>query len=108
MRNYLGWTRHGLNITAYYNYQSGYTNTNPNSFPSHVTDYGTIDLSAGYDFGERFTSGLLQGLDVNLEVTNLTSHHPPLVVIPGDGTTFDPYYFNPSLRSINLTVTENW
>jgi hypothetical protein len=45
---------------------------------------------------------------VNLEVTNLTSHHPPLVVIPADGTTFDPYYFNPSLRSINLTITENW
>jgi iron complex outermembrane receptor protein len=108
MRGFIGWTRKGLSITGYYNYQSGYTNVAANSFPAHVPHYGTIDLSAGYDFGDQFTSGLLQGLNVNLVVTNLTNHDPPLVVTPGDGTTFDPLYFNPTLRSINLTVTENW
>jgi iron complex outermembrane receptor protein len=108
MRDYISWTRKGLNVTAFANYQSGYTNTIANSYPAKEPSFTTVDLSVGYDFGDQFTSRLLSGLSLHLEATNLFNRYPPLGVGFGDGATFDEYYFSPLLRTINLTVTENW
>lgn len=107
MRGHIGWLQGGYNATIFADFQSGYANTQ-GGFPTHVPSLTTYDLSAGYNFADRYTSGLLSGLSVNLEVTDLLNQVPPTVYEPGLRTTFDQYEFSPLLRSFNLTVSEKW
>lgn len=110
MRDFIGWSRAGVSVTAFANYQSGYTNTTTDSYPGSAPAYTTMDLSAGYDFGAKYTTGFLSGLKVNLEVSDVFNQGPSLLVLEstGTGSTYDPYRFNDIFRTINLTLSEDW
>ena len=60
--NYAGWN---VNLRGKYTGQRYYTYTNDQGFGG----YTSFDADAGYDFGQ---AGVLQGLKLSLNVTNLT------------------------------------
>jgi iron complex outermembrane receptor protein len=107
MRGHIGWAEAGYNANIFADYQSGFYNT-AGGFPNHLSAVTTYDFSGGYNFGDKYKSGLLNGLSVNLEVTDLLNQAPPTVYEPNLRTTFDQYYFSPLLRSFDLTVSETW
>jgi outer membrane receptor protein involved in Fe transport len=101
------WSKGGFSTALFVNYVDGYTNkTTPT--PERVKSWTTFDLNLSYDF--RQDSGLLSGLRVALNATNILDADPPRVnYFVGSFTFgFDGENANPLGRFVALQVTKTW
>jgi iron complex outermembrane receptor protein len=87
------------------NYVGEYTN----SFDSKTIDpWITADLQFGYVFNEA--PGLLRGLDVSLDIENITDEDPPFVNNGNEGSKigYDPEAANARGRVISISLRKTW
>jgi iron complex outermembrane recepter protein len=109
LRGSSGWQRGGWAASLWVNHTDAYTdNRSPVTVP--VDAYTTVDVRMAYDFTNRFSSGLLSGLTVAMNVQNLLDEDPPHTVLRIDrrDSGFDPTNANPLGRFVALEISKSW
>jgi len=94
-RGQLGWRDFGFNVTGFVNFHNSYTNTAPPSPlpPERIDSYTTVDLTAGYDTGDRPDWKGLHNIVVSLSAINVFNRLPPFALVGTqefDSTTGGP------------------
>ncbi|SOB79488.1 iron complex outermembrane recepter protein [Sphingomonas guangdongensis] len=100
-RAYAGWELNGFSVGATLNHVGGYSNTlvTPNQ---RVSSWNPIDLNVAYEFR---SAGLLNGLSLGVNVTNLLDEDPPFVNIVGG---FDPGQASAVGRLVAFTLAKKF
>jgi len=101
------WNRRGFDAALFVNFVDGYTNkTTPT--PEHVRSWTTFDLNLAYAFKRE--GGLLHGLRVALNASNILDTDPPYVAyFVGTYTSgYDGENASPLGRVVALQVTKTW
>ncbi len=96
-RTSLTWSSGGFAAMAAVNFSNAYRNTSATP-EQRVDAYTTVDLNLGYTFSD---GGLLEGLRIGLEASNLFDRDPPYVRF---NSGFDPAVANPTGRVVALTL----
>lgn len=111
-RGSITWRQGPIVVTPAMNYVGSYTNNLPITVNgvtqpiARIPSWTTFDLSIGVDFSE-FGMAWGKGLDVNLNVRNITDKDPP-VVLSANGNAFDPQAANPFGMMATLQVTKRF
>ena len=112
----LGWQLSGWSADAFVNYNDNYLNWNGSApFPvvrdaafspvgggQAIDDYTTIDLHVGYGFQG---DGMLSGMQVFVDASNVTDEEPPFVNAP---LGFDGFNANPIGRVWTVGLSKKW
>ena len=98
----MSWSNLGWNAGLYLNYVHSYDNVTVTP-TQRVGSWTTADIHVGYSFENG--EGLLSGLDLALDVRNLTDRDPVFVDIEGG---YDPTNASPMGRLIGLSITKKW
>lgn len=101
------WTKGRASAALFVNYVDGYTNRTT-AVAEPVQAWTTFDLNIGYDFGQR--RGVLGGLRIGLNASNLLDRDPPYVsYLVGTFTAgYDGENASPLGRVVALQVTKTW
>ncbi len=101
------WARDELTLGGFINRTAGYEN-NAVAPAQKVASWTTVDLTIGYDFGDR--SGLLNRVRVQLAATNVFDRPPPYVQFSNGlfGLGYNPEASDPLGRVVSLQLVKNW
>jgi outer membrane receptor protein involved in Fe transport len=78
--------------------------------PAKVDSYTTVDARLSYSFSERFSTGVLSGLEIAASVQNALDEDPPATAVfnLANDLGFDPTNASPLGRFIALEITKSW
>ena len=102
VRGSAGWSSNGASAEVTVNYVDSYTNNLVKPF-ERVDSLTTFDLHLGYEF--QNDGGLLEGLSLSLDGTNIFNRRAPFVNIQNG---FDPGQASALGRFVNLTVSKKF
>ncbi len=107
VRGRASWNSGGVGVALFANYADSYVNRTT-ATPEKVSSWTTFDLNLSYAFPREH--GVLKGLRVSLNASNLFDRDPPYVsYIVGTLTTgFDAENASPLGRFVALQVTKTW
>ncbi|MEG3146200.1 TonB-dependent receptor [Sphingomonas sp. RT2P30] len=107
LRGRAAWSSARWDLAAFVNYVGPYTNKTV-SPAARVSSWTTVDLNIGYKFGQA--SGLLKGVRLTFNASNLFDRDPPPVsYIVGTATNgYDPENASPIGRLVSLQVSKAW
>ena len=103
------WNYGPFTAVVYVNYANAYTNTDTTPNQS-VSAYTTVDTHFAYLFNSDH-AGLLNGVTLSLDITNLFDANPPFVNIAesqNGGGGWDPVNANPIGRVVAFAIDKKW
>jgi iron complex outermembrane receptor protein len=109
-RGSITWKRGPLSVIPAVNYTGSYTNNLPIAFGgvtlpvTKIDAWVTYDLTLAFNFAEATSADWASGMNVSLNLRNLTNEAPP-VVLSANGNGFDPQGANPfgTIGTLQLT-----
>ncbi|MEJ1964464.1 MAG: TonB-dependent receptor [Gammaproteobacteria bacterium] len=113
VRGNLAWSRNGMSVAAFLNYQDSYTDNI--SMPNKsIASWTTVDLTFAYDFTSQGAAGVLNGVKVGASVQNAFDRDPPSVANALQSAPsyiargYDPGNATPYGRLFSLSLTKHW
>ena len=112
LRSGIAFSRKGLTAAAAISYTDEYLDTHPRRTGgairrSTVGSWTTVDLTAQYEIPGKGSGGLLDGLTLQLGVTNLFDRDPPYVANQF-GLHYDGANAHPRGRFVSAQVSARW
>ncbi len=107
IRGRASWNSGGFGLALFANYADSYVNRTT-ATPEKVSSWTTFDLNLSYSFPRE--TGVLKGLRISLNASNLFDKDPPYVsyIVGALTTGFDAENASPIGRFVALQVTKSW
>ena len=107
LRGSVNWAVGGFATNLSINYVDSFQNESVDPV-AHVNSWTTLDLTIGYDFGDR--SGALRDTVLSFGALNILNEDPPFVLggFGGVGINYDPSNASAVGRTVSFQVSKHW